>query len=197
MIGYVKLTINWTAASGMLNGWTSWLRQNAKMTKHSIINFRSSMLTAATTRQWSQHKSKIKQLTLLAPPLETVLPVVVAGELLVVAGLVLVLAAEVPPANGSWLAEAAPGGVVAVDCPCVAAPKLAGDVAAVDCACVAAPRLAGEAVEVTKGFWLPPAAALPVSCSTHNQHDKTKYNQLLQLSKIEANETHLTQLVCW
>lgn len=50
------------------------------------------------------------------------------------------------------MAEAAPGGVVAVDCPCVAAPKLAGDVAAVDCACVAAPRLAGEAVEVTKGF---------------------------------------------
>ena len=39
-----------------------------------------------------------------------------------------------------------------MDCPCVAAPKLAGDAGAVDCPCVAAPRLAGEAVEVAEGF---------------------------------------------
>ena len=72
-----------------------------KMTKHSIIGFRSSTLTATTLGQLSQYKGENKQLTLLASPLETVLPVVVADKLFVVAGLVLVLAAEVPPANGS------------------------------------------------------------------------------------------------
>ena len=72
-----------------------------KLTKHSIIGFRSITSTAATLCQCSQYKSEIRQLTLLASPLETVLPVVVAEELVVVAGLVLVLAAEVPPTNGS------------------------------------------------------------------------------------------------
>ena len=100
---------------------------------------------------------------------------VVAKELLGVAGLVLVLAVEAPPANGSWSAEAAPGGVVAVDCPCVAAPKLAGDTGAVDCPVVAAPRLLGEAVDVAKGFWLLPVAALPEPCNTCYEHYKTKF----------------------
>ena len=71
------------------------------MTKHSIIGFGSSTLTATTLGQLSQYKGENKQLTLLASPLETVLPVVVAEELVVVAGLVLVLAAEAPSEYGS------------------------------------------------------------------------------------------------